>query len=100
MSPPSGEPGYAQGHPDRVWGSPPASNLHPIARKPPSLAEITLTAGEETTIEIVNNDSMPHDFAIESLDLNAGTVEPGETVVTTVVATKDTTSSCAPSTPA
>jgi plastocyanin len=52
--------------------------------------EITLPEGKGTTIEIVNNDSMPHDFAIEFLDLNAGTVEPRETVFTTVVAAKGT----------
>jgi uncharacterized membrane protein/plastocyanin len=51
--------------------------------------EITLTEGRKTTIEVVNNDSMPHDFAIDSLDLNSGTVEPGQTVVMPVVATRD-----------
>jgi uncharacterized membrane protein/plastocyanin len=51
---------------------------------------ITLSEGDESTIEIVNKDSVPHDFAIESLDLNAGTIEPGESAVTTVVAIKTT----------
>ena len=33
--------------------------------------------GEEMTVEVKNDDSIPHDFAIESMDLNTGTIEPG-----------------------
>jgi plastocyanin len=40
--------------------------------------ELKLKAGEEVTVEVTNDDSMAHDFAIESLDLNTGTVESGE----------------------
>ncbi len=51
---------------------------------------ITLHEGKETTVEVVNNDSVPHDFAIESLDLNTGTISPGKRVVRKVVPTKST----------
>lgn len=49
---------------------------------------LTLFEGKKTTIEIVNNDSIPHDFAIESLGVNSGTIGPGKRVQRTVVATK------------
>lgn len=39
---------------------------------------LSLTAGDEVTVEVANDDSAAHDFAIESLDLNTGTVESGE----------------------
>ena len=39
---------------------------------------LNLTAGEEVSVEVTNDDSAAHDFAIESLDLNTGTVESGE----------------------
>jgi plastocyanin len=41
-------------------------------------AELELEPGEEVTVEVTNDDDMAHDFAIESLDLNTGTVEAGE----------------------
>jgi plastocyanin len=41
-------------------------------------SELELEAGEEVTVEVTNDDDMAHDFAIESLDLNTGTVEAGE----------------------
>ena len=41
-------------------------------------ANLELEAGEEVTVEVTNNDSMVHDFAIESLDLNTGPIEEGE----------------------
>jgi plastocyanin len=40
---------------------------------------LELTPGKEVTIEIVNNDGGPHDFAIDAIDLNTGTIESGET---------------------
>lgn len=51
---------------------------------------ITLHDDEEASIEIVNNDSVPHDFAIASAGLNTGTISPGESVMTTVEATEST----------
>jgi len=39
---------------------------------------LRLTAGDEVTVEVTNDDSTAHDFAIESLDLNTGTVDSGE----------------------
>jgi plastocyanin len=39
---------------------------------------LRLAAGDEVTVEVTNDDSTAHDFAIESLDLNTGTVESGE----------------------
>jgi plastocyanin len=44
---------------------------------------LNLTAGEEVTVEVTNNDSTAHDFAIESLDLNTGTVEADEVATAT-----------------
>ena len=39
---------------------------------------LELKAGQEVTVDIVNEDDVPHDFAIEELDLNTGTIEPGD----------------------
>jgi plastocyanin len=41
-------------------------------------AVLDLKAGEEVTVEVTNDDDMAHDFAIESLELNTGTIEAGE----------------------
>ncbi|MGH2736430.1 MAG: cupredoxin domain-containing protein [Actinomycetota bacterium] len=34
--------------------------------------------GEEVTVEVRNEDDIAHDFAIEELELNTGTIEPGD----------------------
>ena len=47
-------------------------------RGPLTPETLSLTAGDEVTVEVANDDSAAHDFAIESLDLNTGTVESGE----------------------
>jgi plastocyanin len=39
---------------------------------------LNLEAGEEVTVQVTNDDDMAHDFAIESLELNTGTIEAGE----------------------
>ena len=39
---------------------------------------LNLEAGEEVSVEVTNDDNMAHDFAIESLELNTGTIEGGE----------------------
>ena len=39
---------------------------------------LNLEAGEEVIVEVTNDDDMAHDFAIESLELNTGTIEAGE----------------------
>lgn len=41
-------------------------------------ALLSLSAGEQVTVEVTNEDSEPHDFAIESLGLNTGVIAPGE----------------------
>ena len=41
-------------------------------------ATLNVKAGEEVTVEVTNDDDMAHDFAIESLELNTGTIEEGE----------------------
>jgi plastocyanin len=51
---------------------------------------LTLEEGKETAIEIVNKDSVPHDFVIGSLGVKTGTIAPGKRVTSTVVATKGT----------
>jgi nitrite reductase (NO-forming) len=39
---------------------------------------LRVPAGKEVTIEITNEDDAAHDFAIDSLGLNTGTIEPGK----------------------
>ena len=39
---------------------------------------LELKAGQQVTVEVINNDDIAHDFAIEELDLNTGTIEPGD----------------------
>jgi plastocyanin len=39
---------------------------------------LELEAGREVEIEITNKDDTAHDFAIDSLDLNTGIIEPGD----------------------
>ena len=46
---------------------------------------IQLPAGEEVTIQLTNEDGMAHDFAIETLDINTGTVESRESAYATFV---------------
>jgi plastocyanin len=41
-------------------------------------ALLSAAAGERVRIEVTNNDNMAHDFAVPALDLNTGTVHPGE----------------------
>jgi plastocyanin len=44
---------------------------------------LRLAAGEEVTVEVTNEGDTPHDLAIEELDLNTGTIQPGETKTAT-----------------
>lgn len=46
---------------------------------------LELPAGDEVTIEVTNDDTIPHDFTIESIDLSTGVIEAGD--VTTVTFT-------------
>ena len=39
--------------------------------------ELKLPVGEEVTVEITNRDGESHDFAIDALELNTGTIESG-----------------------
>lgn len=52
---------------------------------------LELPAGEEVTLEIVNDDDTTHDFAIEDLDLNTGTIEPDEVATATFTVLEGTT---------
>jgi plastocyanin len=45
---------------------------------------LTLSAGERVTFEITNEDNEPHDFAIESVGLNTGVIEPGGATTATI----------------
>ena len=38
---------------------------------------LRLIQGEKVTVEVANEDDVPHDFAIEEFDLNTDTIEPG-----------------------
>ena len=40
--------------------------------------DLELTAGTTVTVEVRNEDDRAHDFAIEALDINTGTIEPNE----------------------
>jgi len=51
-------------------------------------ANLELEAGEEVTVEVTNNDSMVHDLAIESLDLNTGPIEEGQVATATFAASE------------
>ena len=46
---------------------------------------IQLPAGEEVTVQLTNEDGTVHDFAIETLDINTGTIEPGKSAYATFV---------------
>jgi plastocyanin len=46
---------------------------------------LDLPRGKKVTVEIHNEDDTAHDFAIESLDLNTGTIEPGKVATATFV---------------
>jgi plastocyanin len=46
-------------------------------------AVLELEAGEEVTLEVANRDAMPHDFAVESLGLNTGVIDPGSVATAT-----------------
>ena len=44
---------------------------------------LELTAGETVTVEVTNEGSTVHDFAIEELALNTGTIESGDVATAT-----------------
>jgi len=52
---------------------------------------LELTAGETATIEVTNEGSTAHDFAIEELDLNTGTIEAGQVKSATIEVPEGTT---------
>lgn len=47
-------------------------------------AVLELRSGAELTLEVTNTGDTPHDFSIEELDLNTGTIEPGEVATATL----------------
>ena len=46
---------------------------------------IELPAGKEVTVQLTNKDGSVHDFAIETLDINTGTIEPRKSAYATFV---------------
>jgi plastocyanin len=44
---------------------------------------LELRTGTEVTVEVTNTGDIPHDFSIEELDINTGTIEPGEVATAT-----------------
>ena len=48
------------------------------------------TRGQELTVEITNDDSIAHDFAIEGLGLNTGTIEPGRSAYVNLTVPEET----------
>ncbi len=46
---------------------------------------LELPAGEEVTVQLTNEDGTVHDFEIEALGINTGTIEPGESAYATFV---------------
>ena len=46
---------------------------------------IQLPAGEEVTVQLTNEDGAPHDFAVETLDINTGTIESRKSAYATFV---------------
>jgi plastocyanin len=65
---------------DVAQGAAPADSIKVVATSDSSFdpGTLNLEAGEEVTVEVTNDDDMAHDFAIESLELNTGTIEAGE----------------------
>jgi plastocyanin len=56
---------------------------------------LQLEPGQEVTVEVSNEDSIPHDFVVESVDVSAGTIEPGGAATATfTVPPSDTTFVC------
>jgi nitrite reductase (NO-forming) len=47
---------------------------------------LRLEPGHEVTVEVTNEDSMPHDFVVESLDVATGTIESGGVATATFTA--------------
>lgn len=52
---------------------------------------IEAKAGDEITVEVENTGDSPHEFQIEELDLNTGTIEPGRTAHATLTVPDGTT---------
>jgi plastocyanin len=52
---------------------------------------LELTAGETVTVEVTNEGSTVHDFAIEHLDLNTGTINSGDVATATFTVPEGTT---------
>jgi plastocyanin len=50
---------------------------------------LELPAGKEVTVQVTNNGGTAHDFAIESMDLNTGTIEPEKSASATFTVPDD-----------
>jgi plastocyanin len=44
---------------------------------------LELPVGEEVTVEVANDDHIPHDFVIESMNLSTGVIEGGDVATAT-----------------
>jgi plastocyanin len=53
--------------------------------------DLSLEAGTEVDIEVLNEGSNGHNFTIDALDLSTGTVGPGEVVTATFTVPSGTT---------
>jgi plastocyanin len=53
--------------------------------------DLSLKAGTEVHVEVLNEGSNGHNFTIDALDLSTGTVEPGQVVTATFVVPSGTT---------
>jgi plastocyanin len=64
---------------DVARGAAPADSIRIVAVDQSfAPGSLDLEAGVEVTVVVTNDDDMAHDFAIESLELNTGTIEAGE----------------------
>lgn len=68
-----------------------ATTIRTVAEETFTPNTLQLPAGQEVTIEITNDDGEAHDFAIEALDINTGTIEPGGIATATFTVPTGTT---------
>jgi plastocyanin len=54
-------------------------------------SEIALEAGTDVTIEVTNSGDSTHDFAIDDVDLNTGTIGAGDVATATFTVPEGTT---------
>ncbi len=82
-SDPSGDVGSGPANGDAVDVFATDDSFHP--------ATIEAVAGQEITVEIENTGDSAHEFKIDPLGVNTGTIEPGETAHATFVVPEGST---------